>query len=102
VPGLSGVTTVAASDHSVALLSDGTLRAWGRNNYGQLGNGTFTHSDEPVTVSGLSGVIGIAAGDHTVALLNDGTLRAWGRNDYGERGRTEQALTGIPPLLYKC
>jgi alpha-tubulin suppressor-like RCC1 family protein len=77
VSGLSGVTAIASSaegDHSLALLTDGTVRAWGDNTWGQLGNGTTTWptptpTPTPVQVSGLSGVTAIAAGNsHTLAL----------------------------------
>ena len=63
VPGLAGVTAVAAGEaDSLALLSNGTVMAWGENDNGQLGDGSFTNSDVPVAVSGLSGVSAIAAG----------------------------------------
>ncbi len=66
VSGLSGVDAVSAGrDHSLALLSDGTVVGWGDNEEGQLGDGTPTASDVPVPVSGLSGVSAIAAGDET-------------------------------------
>ncbi len=42
--------------HSLAARGDGTLRAWGRNAEGELGDGTTTARSSPVTVSGLSGV----------------------------------------------
>jgi alpha-tubulin suppressor-like RCC1 family protein len=49
--------------HSLALKNDGTVWAWGLNQYGQLGNDTYTDSSTPVQVSDLSGVTLIAAGD---------------------------------------
>jgi alpha-tubulin suppressor-like RCC1 family protein len=56
VPGLSGVAAVAAGAmHSVALLDDGTLWAWGFNWQGQLGDGTTTSAPTPVQVVGLPG-----------------------------------------------
>lgn len=88
VAGLSGVTQVAGGyEHALALLSDGTVRAWGENSYGQLGNGTTTESLTPVPVSGLSGVVAVAAGgENSFALLANGTVVAWGDNEYGELG----------------
>ncbi|MCZ6688290.1 MAG: hypothetical protein O7H41_01680 [Planctomycetota bacterium] len=92
---LTGVTAVAAgATHTVALLGDGTLRAWGYNYYGMLGDGTITDSFTPVQVVDpsdstglLTGVTAVAAlGLHTVALLGDGTVRAWGHNLYGQLG----------------
>ncbi|MCZ6688291.1 MAG: chromosome condensation regulator RCC1 [Planctomycetota bacterium] len=92
---LTGVTAVAGGwSHTVAVLGDGTLRAWGDNFYGQLGDGTITNSSTPVqvvdpsdTMGLLTGVTAIAPGfRHTVALLGDDTLRAWGNNFYGQLG----------------
>ncbi|MEX2236409.1 MAG: hypothetical protein WEB00_02560, partial [Dehalococcoidia bacterium] len=58
------------NSHSLALLADGTLRAWGFDGNGQLGDGgTDTNQATPVVVAGLSGAGGIAAGDnHSLAL----------------------------------
>lgn len=88
VKGLAGVTAIASGDqHNLALLSNGTIMAWGDNEYGQLGNGTTQGSDLPVAVSGLSGVKAIAAGqNYSLALLKNGTVMGWGSNAEGELG----------------
>jgi alpha-tubulin suppressor-like RCC1 family protein len=87
VSGLSGVTAIAAGgDTSLALLNNGTVMAWGANEFGQLGDGSLTQSDLPVAVTGLSGVSSIAVGGASLALLNDGTLMAWGSNISGQLG----------------
>jgi alpha-tubulin suppressor-like RCC1 family protein len=73
--------------HTIALKSDGTVWAWGHNDYGQLGDGTTTMRTTPVQVSNLSGVHAIACGTHhVVALKGDGTVWTWGRNVNGQLG----------------
>jgi|GEM_PF-2417527 len=87
--GLSGVTAIAAGNyHTAALKSDGTVWVWGKNDYGQLGDGSTTERyTDLVQVSGLSGVTAIAAGSqHTAALKSDGTVWGWGYNGYGQLG----------------
>ena len=85
--------------HSLALKKDGTVWAWGHNEYGQLGDGTQTLGRlTPVQVSGLSGVIAIAAGEyHSLALKSDGTVWAWGGNYEGQLGdgTTNNKLTPV-------
>jgi hypothetical protein len=88
VTGLTGVTQVSAGgEHSVAVLSNGTVMTWGYNGNGQLGNGTYTNSDVPVPVSGLTGVTAVAAGgQHVLALMSNGTVSSWGENGDGQLG----------------
>ena len=88
VSSLSEVSAIAAGHgHTVALKNDGTVWAWGWNNFGQLGDGTTTRRTSPVQISGLSAVTAIAVeSDHTVALKDDGTVWAWGSGDYGQLG----------------
>src|SRR4029077_8021703 len=86
-----------------AALSNGTVRAWGQNLWGQLGDGTSSGPDScgsgvpcsttPVPVSGLSGVSAVAAGSvgqeggaFRLALLDDGTVVAWGNSTGGALG----------------
>ncbi len=98
VSGLSGVTATAAGGaHSLALLSDGTVMAWGANSKGQLGDKSHTSSDVPVAVPGLSHVTAIAAGGaYSLALLNDGTVMAWGDNESGQLGDGTTDNSDVP------
>lgn len=89
-----GVKAIAAGRHfSLALLTNGTVMAWGENTFGQLGDGTTVSSDAPVAVAGLSGVTAIAAGaEFSLALLSNGTVMAWGLNEHGRLG--DGTITG--------
>ena len=73
------VAVDAGKYHTVALKADGTLWAWGSNNYGELGDGTTTNSSTPVQeATQASDWVAVDVGDwHTVALKADGTLWAW-------------------------
>jgi alpha-tubulin suppressor-like RCC1 family protein len=88
VPGITTAIAIACRGrHSLALLADGTVRAWGGNSAGQLGDGTTANRSTPVLVAGLTNVIAIAAGDdHSLALRSDGSVWAWGSNVNGKLG----------------
>ena len=72
---------------ALALKSDGTMTAWGRNDYGQLGNGQAAIRASPIKVTGIDRVTAVAAGNlFTLALRTDGSLWSWGTNVDGELG----------------
>ena len=101
VQGLSaGVVGVAAgSYHSLAVMADGTVRTWGYNYGGQLGDGTTTNRTTPVAVPGVTTAVAVAGGYmDSLALLADGTVVGWGLNAHGELGdgTTTQRLTPVP------
>ncbi len=88
VPGLQGAVAVALGyRHTLVLLEDGTVRAFGDNADGQLGDGTIESRDYPVPVQGLTDVVKLVGGSqHSAALKRDGTVWVWGRNTYGNLG----------------
>jgi alpha-tubulin suppressor-like RCC1 family protein len=78
-------TAAAGYNHSLFLKSDGTLWAMGYNGVGQLGDGTGTQRNSPVSIA--SGVRTVAAGaHHSLFVKNDGTLWAMGINMYFQLG----------------
>jgi alpha-tubulin suppressor-like RCC1 family protein len=80
----TAASVVVSASFSCALIGGtggaGTVRCWGSNGLGQLGNGrTSVQETTPTTVSGLDGVVQIAAGDgHACALRVDSTVECWG------------------------
>ncbi|MCX6924292.1 MAG: immunoglobulin domain-containing protein, partial [Verrucomicrobia bacterium] len=87
----------ARGSHTVAVKADGTLWAWGYNNYGQLGDGTTDSKSSPVQVGTDTKWQVVAAGYyHTVAVKTDGTLWAWGYNNSGQLGDGTRASKSSP------
>jgi alpha-tubulin suppressor-like RCC1 family protein len=89
--GLSDVTAAIGSDYFVvARKSDGTVWAWGRNDDGELGNGTTVSSSLPVQAS-VSNIVSVTTAPtyyaaHALAVDADGAVWAWGANGYGQVG----------------
>jgi alpha-tubulin suppressor-like RCC1 family protein len=95
VPGLTGVTALAAGEyHSLAVRGDGSVWAWGTNVDGELGDGTIAPyyigcgcRPTPAPVTGLTGATAVAAGSyHSAARTADGAIWAWGANFAGQLG----------------
>lgn len=86
-PDVDSALTIATG-YMAAVKTDGTLWTWGRNNRGQLGDGTTTNRSSPGTTAGggtdwkqISCKNSMAA-----AIKNDGTLWTWGENSSGQLG----------------
>lgn len=99
-PSRSGVRAIAAGDDgSLAVMTDGTVWAWGMNVAGLLGN---NREDllTPRRIEGLTGVVTVAtSGGHSLALTTDGSVWAWGTNDYGELGDAPGGDSAVPVKL---
>ncbi len=97
VAGLPGAAHAVAAgpEGSCAVTSVGALLCWGRNEYGQLGNGTAVTQPTPVPVVGLAdGVTAVSVGTaHTCAVVS-GVVACWGMNWHGELG--DGTLTNRP------
>jgi len=89
----TGRTAVAISSgdvHTCAILDDGSVSCWGKNYYGQLGDGTNTDRNTPNQTSSLGTgrtAVAISSGwEHTCAILDNASVSCWGWNYYGQLG----------------
>jgi len=89
------VAVAAGAYHNLALENMGTVRSWGHNSNGQLGNADTTQRLRAESVwdatgdasQRLTNVVAIAAGYYSsYALKGDGTVWAWGHNGQGQLG----------------
>jgi len=70
--------------HACASTATGSVKCWGSNHYGALGDGTHKDRLTPVFVTGLDNVNGLAAAlDFTCALIQTGAVKCWGSHQYG-------------------
>jgi alpha-tubulin suppressor-like RCC1 family protein len=97
-PPSRGASQIDCGDfHTCARLVDGTARCWGRNDHGQLGDGTTTDRAAPVAPSGLRGVVEVAAGTtFTCARLETGAVSCWGS---GRMLGDGAAHANLPPTV---
>jgi alpha-tubulin suppressor-like RCC1 family protein len=99
VTGLSsGVAKISAGwAHACALMDDQSIRCWGRNNAGQIGNGTTVNQKAPVPIDVGGPVADVFAGYYnTCALLVDSSVKCWGANTYYQLGNVGTANRTTP------
>ena len=85
--------------HSLAIKTNGTMYAWGRNQYGNLAQNNDGPSDgysSPVQIPGTTWSQAYAGADYNYAKKTDGTVWAWGRNQYGQLGQNNLTSYSSP------
>jgi alpha-tubulin suppressor-like RCC1 family protein len=102
VAGLDHVTElVMGGEFGCALIKGGTVRCFGSNANGELGDGKAEPKrDEAKPVKGLAGVIEVAAGaEHACARLKSGAISCWGSNHPGQLGDGTRQDRDVPTLM---
>ena len=106
IAGTTWEFVAAGHSHTMAVKQDGTLWAWGTNEYGQLGLGdqapVYVAAPTRITPPPLPGTnwACVAAGSYnTVAIDDQGRLWAWGANECGQLGMGSAAPTFSPPVV---
>ena len=103
--GRTATALTSGESHTCALLDNGTVKCWGKNDVGQLGLGdTASRGDgagemgdslPPVSLGAGRTATAITAGDnHTCARLDNGTVKCWGNNTNGRLGLGDVAARG--------
>ncbi len=83
--------------HSCVVLRDRTVRCWGWNYDGQLGDGTRSGHNAPIVVQGLRDIVEVRAGwDFSCARTSGGAVHCWGENDYGQLGDGDRHTRATP------
>lgn len=91
--------------HNLTLCTDGSMQAWGYNEYGQLGNGTIVNSHVPSGVTFPALLAGKqvtsikSRGTSNLVLCSDGTLASWGSNTNGRLGNNSTTHSRTPVLV---
>ena len=103
--GRTAVALSSGSDHTCALLDNGSISCWGSGGSGQLGNGATSDKSTPTLTSSLGTgrtAVAISSGaSHTCAILDNGSVSCWGRGYYGQLGSGSQGSAAdktIPTL----
>ena len=99
------IKNISANGYTVCAIDDnGKVYTWGKNNYGQLGNGKTTNSSMPICISDTENSVlkgknikNISANGYTVCAIDDnGKVYTWGKNNYGQLGNGKTTNSSMP------
>lgn len=89
----------AGVSHSCAVTSSGTVKCWGGNAFGSIGDGTTTDRLVPTAVGSISGIESVSGGwGHTCAVTGAGAVKCWGNNWAGQLGDGTSGGISTTPL----
>jgi alpha-tubulin suppressor-like RCC1 family protein/uncharacterized ParB-like nuclease family protein len=98
--GRTATAITAGTSHTCAILDNSTVKCWGSNSGGQLGNGNNTKTNKPGNTidlgTGRTAVKITAGGDNTCVILDNGTVKCWGYNYRGQLGNGNTTDTNTP------
>lgn len=96
--GTRALSVTTGTSHSCAVIKGGSIKCWGDNSAGQLGDGTLNDQLLPAAVVGLSAPARFvsAGGRQTCALVKGGAVNCWGRNAAGQLGNASTADSVTP------
>ncbi len=90
-------TIAAGINHTCGLTVGGTAYCWGRNNYGQLGDGTVNNQTRPVAVQGAGALVALFPGaSHTCGVNGSSETYCWGYNVDGQLGNGGRENSAVP------
>jgi uncharacterized repeat protein (TIGR01451 family) len=91
------IAIAAGEQHTCAVTNTAGVMCWGKNDKGQLGDGTHEQRDQPVSVVGLtSGATGVSAGkEHSCAIISGG-VKCWGYGTSGQLGNGQFLFSDTP------
>jgi len=99
-------TISTGRSHACAQMEDATVKCWGANSFGQLGNGTNSNTITPVAVQGITGltddskVVSLDLGEHhACAVMRDGSVQCWGSNSEGQLGDGTRVNKSVPTAV---
>ncbi|HEY5159514.1 MAG TPA: hypothetical protein VII83_00445 [Gaiellaceae bacterium] len=95
---VTGATSVSAGGTLTCILvGGGSVKCWGYNFDGELGNSTMVNSSTPVSIGGINGAIAVNSGyKHTCVVFPGGTVSCWGYNQTGALGNGTTANNSFP------
>ncbi|WP_413613150.1 Calx-beta domain-containing protein [Bdellovibrio sp. HCB-110] len=89
----------AGQEYACARFISGSVKCWGKNSSGQLGDGTMEPKSTPVNVTAATGIASLSLGSSTTcAVLSDSRAKCWGVNSFGQYGNGRNSMTRTLPI----